>query len=461
MILISVEIEKSGIKKEKDVILEDWNGNKSMEVLLNLLLYVTIIIEYLSFYYTIFGKRRSDKKYRRNIIMIVINIASVLCIIYVNRLDVTFLLALIASIANVTGVYHLLWLESINLFFIAFPLLTILESVIEYIFLCFISVNTNIISIVYTALVIALLWIYFFLLGRKLERNAFVLKPKMNIIISFPLFIITAMLSFFTYSLAEVLNTKPGILGLGLVMVGGGIIFVAFLLMIYSFNVQQKYFLENEMLEKYSVQQKKHFEVLLAKEQKTRQFRHDIIAELIQMKNYSEKKDYYGLERYIADTLKEINLISKYDYDVGNETVNVILNYYLLPVKNKSKIEVKGYVPDNLIISDRDMGIIASNLIVNAIEAVEKVNDLEKYISFTIKTGKIYTYIIEKNSCNSEENLCGNNFETTKEDKKNHGFGLKNIKNIVQKYNGEFLYKKEENQFYAEIRIKNNRLSNK
>ncbi len=157
----------------------------------------------------------------------------------------------------------------------------------------------------------------------------------MNIILSLFLLIIIAMLSYFTYALTEVLSIRQGLFGLGLVTVGGGIIFVSFLLMIYYFNVQQKYQLKNEILEKYNEQQKKYFELLLEKEQKTRQFRHDIIAELIQIKNFSLKKDYNGLEKYITETLKEISFISKYDYDVGNDTVNAILNYYLLPVKNR------------------------------------------------------------------------------------------------------------------------------
>ncbi|MDE7157404.1 MAG: GHKL domain-containing protein [Lachnospiraceae bacterium] len=278
----------------------------------------------------------------------------------------------------------------------------------------------------------------------------------MNIILSLLLLIIIAMLSYFTYALTEVLSTGQGLFGLGLVTVGGGIIFVSFLLMIYYFNVQQKYQLKNEILEKYNEQQKKYFELLLEKEQKTRQFRHDIIAELIQIKNLSLKKDYNGLEKYITETLKEISFISKYDYDVGNDTVNTILNYYLLPVKNRCKIEVNGYLSDSITVSDRDLCIVISNLIVNAIEAVDKVYSSERNINVTLKKGKIFTYIIIKNTfVNSEDKVIQNKISTTKSDKRNHGFGLKNVKNIVEKYNGELVLKVEKNQFIAEIRIKN------
>lgn len=54
--------------------------------------------------------------------------------------------------------------------------------------------------------------------------------------------------------------------------------------MIYYFNSQQRFQLENKMLEKYNEQQREYFEQLLEKEQKTKQFRHDIIAELVEIK---------------------------------------------------------------------------------------------------------------------------------------------------------------------------------
>lgn len=433
-----------------------------MNVFTNILLYILIIMEYSSFFYVVFGKRTTERKDRNRVLFIITNIVLFFWTIYFKKTEVTIILALSISVINMELIFDLLWLETISLFLIAFPLLTILESVIGYFFNYFLQINSSITSLINTFLVIVLLWIYYFFLGRKIERNAFILKPKMNFVMSLLLFTIVAMFSYFTYALTEVIHMKKGLVGLGLVMIGGVVIFVAFLSIIYYFNVQQKYHLENEILEKYNKQQKRHFEMLLEKEQKTRQFRHDIISELMQIKNFSIKKDYEGLEKYVTDALEEIASISKYDYDVGNETVNVILNYYLLPVRSKCKIEVSGYISDSFNISDRDICIIVSNLIVNAIEAVENVENPDKYISFTIKSGKMYTFIIVKNMfMEKQENQVDENITTTKADKKNHGFGIKNVKNVVEKYNGEFIYKKENNQFVAEIRIKNNRLSNK
>lgn len=84
---------------------------------------------------------------------------------------------------------------------------------------------------------------------KKIEKSSFVLPTAISLLLSAVLFIIVAMITYFTYALTEILHTANGKLGLGLVTVGGGIIFILVLLMIYYFNSQQRFQLENKMLE--------------------------------------------------------------------------------------------------------------------------------------------------------------------------------------------------------------------
>lgn len=44
-------------------------------------------------------------------------------------------------------------------------------------------------------------------------------------------------------------------------------------------------------------------------------------------------------------------------------------------------------------------------------------------------------------------------WETTKEDKRNHGIGIKNIKRVVQEYGGEVSFHVEEGMFAVSIII--------
>lgn len=82
---------------------------------------------------------------------------------------------------------------------------------------------------------------------------------------------------------------------------------------------------------------KKYFEQLLLKEQDTKQFRHDIISELSQIQSFLEKDEYEKGKEYISEMLMGISQISKASYDVGNEIINTVLNYYLIPLEEKNK----------------------------------------------------------------------------------------------------------------------------
>lgn len=265
------------------------------------------------------------------------------------------------------------------------------------------------------------------------------------------MFTIVIMFVYFTYVIQEAADIRYPHVAIGLAIVGGIIILTMVLIMIYSMNAKQKYYMRSKHLSEYGELQKEYFEMLLNKEGKTRQFRHDIMAELMQIKSYVERKEYEALDKYVEQSLHELDLISNYNYDVGNEAINILLNHYLIPVKDKCIINVKGYISETINIEDRDLCIMVSNLLSNAVEAIKKINkNCEKLISFNIKSGKYYTYIIVENTCLPE---CSG-LQTDKQDRKNHGFGIKNIKKTVKKYNGNFLYKVENNMFYSEIQIK-------
>lgn len=425
---------------------------------INIIIYLLVVVEYVSFYYVFWGKRDLNKSHKAYWILICMNIIAFMIVLITDKSGIIFFcVTMISSIAHVMLLFKMRFLETIKLFFICFLLLSIGENVIDLFFMNFVVLKENEIIIISMVAVTAIVWGYYGIIGRKIDRNAFALSPQMNILLTIVVYVITFMFTYFTYIISEVLHMKQAGVGILFATCGETIIFILLMAMIYSLNARQKYYLEKQYLEKYGELQKQYFEVLLEKEKETRQFRHDTIAELVQMKNYIKNKDYEALDNYVAASLNEIDSISKYNYDVGNEVVNVLLNYYLLPIKDSCRIEVKGYVPEMDNIEDRDLNIIISNLILNAVEAVKHLKAEDRYIIFKIKRGRFYTFINEENSCREDKN----SFETTKADKKSHGHGLKNIKKTVKKYEGEFSYEINKGVFSSEIRIKNDRSQKK
>lgn len=424
------------------------------------ILFLLINIEYVSFYYVFWGKRANIKYDWKLLVTLCISVLLLVLSIGIGNLDILCVPAIISGVLINSQIYRLRVSETIKLVLVSFPLLSILESIFEFILMYGVKLEPEYVNIMYTVVVVAIIWTYYWTIGRRIDRDAFLLPGKMSLVVAAALFAIEAMISYFTFVLVDVLQIDGEMIGLGIVIASGVVIVVLILLMIYYFNVQNKYQIENSILERFNEQQREYFEQLLEKEQRTRQFRHDIIAELIQIKNYEDRKEYEKLGSYLDEMLSDISSISKYDYDVGNEIVNTILNYYLLPIKDKCKIEVKGYISDSLDIARRDLCILVSNLVKNAVEAVEQVSDKEKYIFFEIKSGNIFLQINMRNTCAEHTGITkAGEIYTTKVDKINHGLGIKNIENTLRRYEGYAEYKIEDNCFVSEIMVKSNRSS--
>ena len=87
------------------------------------------------------------------------------------------------------------------------------------------------------------------------------------------------------------------------------------------------------------------------------------------------------------------------------------------------------------------------NLLDNSIEASEKEDN--PFIEVRIKTIKNTLIIAISNKCSS----ISTSFETSKPDKMFHGIGLRSVKKIVNKYNGEFSTEYLDNTFIAKVMI--------
>nr|MCR5665582.1 ATP-binding protein [Eubacterium sp.] len=116
-------------------------------------------------------------------------------------------------------------------------------------------------------------------------------------------------------------------------------------------------------------------------------------------------------------------------------------------------IEVSGYVNNNLLIEERDLCTLCANLIKNASEASQKTKDGE--IRFHIEQGKCYLSMSMENSYDGKL-LTDSNGEivTSKKDNRNHGFGLRNMKEIIKKYDGKYKMNIKEQRFCTEVILK-------
>lgn len=122
----------------------------------------------------------------------------------------------------------------------------------------------------------------------------------------------------------------------------------------------------------------------------------------------------------------------------GNTVIDAIINYMLQRAELlNAKIEVMVSFPEDSIMNPMDMNILFGNLLENALRAIEEIEDEEKRkigIKINYKKGIVHIHIF--NSYEGEIKRKGNQILTTKNDKIRHGIGLENVRQVVEKYQG-------------------------
>ncbi|MBQ6730536.1 MAG: sensor histidine kinase, partial [Bacilli bacterium] len=163
-------------------------------------------------------------------------------------------------------------------------------------------------------------------------------------------------------------------------------------------------------------------------------------------------KEYGGKHSIDETNIKEINnLISIYDSSIktNNEVLNIILTEKSLQCSSfKIRLTCMIDATDLAFISNGDMYSLFGNILDNAIEAVREVKEESKrVIALNIHT--INDFVVIKIDNYYEGTLQFNEGlpMTSKSDKTSHGFGLKSVRLIVNKYDGE-INLETENQIF-------------
>ncbi len=147
--------------------------------------------------------------------------------------------------------------------------------------------------------------------------------------------------------------------------------------------------------------------------------------------------------RISSDFLDEVTgIVSVYDAAVvtGNKALDVILTEKSLQC-SKKKIRLCCIVDGAKLdfMEEGDIYSLFGNIIDNAIEAVGELSEDERVINFQAREegGKL---MVTEYNCYSRPLVFEDGvLQTTKADKRYHGFGLKSIRAICEKYGGELV----------------------
>lgn len=214
-------------------------------------------------------------------------------------------------------------------------------------------------------------------------------------------------------------------------------------------NEAYKKTLEQKNVKQRLAMYENQFEVIKESQQNLRSLRHDLKNHLTLLGNYIYKQDFENASSYLNQI--ETNLTSAREFcHTKNAEIDSILNYLLNQAEQlHCEISTKIDVPRQRFMSDFDLNIVLSNLLENALEALEKVEN--RILMIYIKYDKKILYISVYNSFNGKTKKKDGYFQTLKPDKELHGYGLLNIQKTVEKYHGKSIFQTEENFFKADI----------
>ena len=210
---------------------------------------------------------------------------------------------------------------------------------------------------------------------------------------------------------------------------------------------------ERKMLELAAAGEKREYKVMEEKLDLQKSLNHDFRNHLNCLQGLVEHQNYEEVKTYLAQ------LNHKYSVEAEQiDTHNVIINTVLNDKYNEAK-EIGAVIAlqigdlSAVCMEELDIILLLSNLFNNAIEALKEC-EKQKILRIKLELKRGEFLISVQNSFEGDRKKNGEIYTTIKKkDAELHGYGMKNIQDIVKKYDGIFQYKVYEDQLIFMISI--------
>jgi len=196
---------------------------------------------------------------------------------------------------------------------------------------------------------------------------------------------------------------------------------------------------ETELIQKYYLEVENMY-------QKMRGWRHDYRHHIQTMKVHMANGEIEEISAYLDmldNDLTNVETVIK----TGNRMADAILNSKLsLAAQKEITVKAEANIPVSLTVSELDLCTVIGNLLDNAMDACTELPVSERLIRIYMEMKGNYLYISVTNTAGGKKK---NSFRTTKGE--GHGFGLKRIDMIVEKYGGYITRASEDGAFSTEV----------
>ncbi len=209
-------------------------------------------------------------------------------------------------------------------------------------------------------------------------------------------------------------------------------------------NLKHERELMEQLLQMSDSQQKSAKEAIDIINIKCHDLKHQIKA-MVKMEDAQTRSDY----------MMEIQeAVSIYDatYHTGCKALDYVLREKTL-LFNEWQVEFSCMADGGLIdfMTPADVYALMGNALDNALESVVKEAEGERVISLQVRRKDEMVLIHLENRCSREPEFQDGLPVTIKSDKNQHGFGVRSIRYIVEKYDGELFMSARNGRFYLDI----------
>jgi len=180
-----------------------------------------------------------------------------------------------------------------------------------------------------------------------------------------------------------------------------------------------------------------------------RHLKHDMKNHLMVLASYLNSSDLEAAKAYTSEILDKLNSVHSY-IETGNSLLNHILNEKLVMARKKGigvKAEVETLSFEKM--GSLDFSALFSNMLDNALEASLKEPEKQREIQVAVTAQRGYETIVVKNRISRSVLVRNPTLASDKAEPQNHGMGIPQIKEIVEKYNGMYDFYEEDGWFCA------------
>lgn len=209
---------------------------------------------------------------------------------------------------------------------------------------------------------------------------------------------------------------------------------------------------EADVLKQQSIGQLELYNSLRKNYDMQRKRTHEYKNQIMCIDSLLKKKNYNKLEEYINSIFDKLD--GQLDMvDTNNEVVNAVINAkYYEALQNDVLFILKINDLSHIKVSDEDIVTILSNLLDNAIEAAGQCEIDKRTVGIKLLYEDDVLSIAVSNSYKTEPEIMEDGYmRTIKDDKEQHGLGIRNVVATLEKYNAEYIIDYKNGEFVFSI----------